>query len=512
MNTVRTIIGDMAKLARKRSPDRSVSFAKYYDDPVAFAREVLGVEPWSTQVEILQALQGHEKVTVASCNGVGKSTIAAVAALWFYCTRGAGNRVILMASKAKQINDVVFHAIRQQVQGAKVPIPGDLAQLANTGLRADDGRQIMGIAADNPTGLQGVRAREMLLIVDETSGVKDDIMTAAFSLTAGGGKRLLLGNPSSIREPYSTFYKTHKSPDWVKFRISAFDTPNVQAGRIVVPGLIDRAFVTETLDMHGEASAEYRVRILGEFCELSEGQMFSPELLAQAQARYATAKAEGRLIISVDPAGSTGTGDDSGFIALRGDKVLSAYTLRGLSAAQHVAEIRKLVTEHGGSPDDTQVVWDVGGEVGSNLSKALQPDLNAKHYASYPIDFSNAPRNKKDYSDLRAEAYHILLARFESGLAIPNNDRLVNELTAFTSEVDSYKQARVSDKKELRKVLHGKSPDLADALVMAVYARAPWRPSKPKTVGPQRVGQGSHGYSAHDPFRIPVGKKNPFGY
>jgi hypothetical protein len=79
----------------------------------------------------------------------------------------------------------------------------------------------------------------MLLIVDETSGVKDDIMTVAFSLTAGGGKRLLLGNPSSIREPYSAFYRSHQSPDWIKIQISAFDSPNVQTGTLVVPGLID---------------------------------------------------------------------------------------------------------------------------------------------------------------------------------------------------------------------------------------------------------------------------------
>jgi hypothetical protein len=214
----------------------------------------------------------------------------------------------------------------------------------------------------------------------------------------------------------------------------------------------------------------------------------------------------------VDPAGASGTGDDSGFIALRGDKVLSAYTMRGLTAVQHVGEIRKLIAEHGGSSEDTQVVWDVGGEVGLNLSKAIQPDLDAKRYTSYRIDFSNAPRNKKDYSDLRAEAYHILLARFENGLAIPDNHRLVSELTAFTSEVDSYKQARVSDKKELRKVLDGKSPDLADALVMAVYARAPWRRPSTGSGDTPRGGRGYHGYSADDRFRIPTTGKRPFGY
>jgi hypothetical protein len=281
-------------------------------------------------------------------------------------------------------------------------------QLANTGLRSDDDRQAFGLVADSPTSLQGIRAKEMLLIVDETSGVKDDIMTAAFSLTAGGGKRLLLGNPSSIREPYSAFYRSHQSQDWIKLQISASDSPNVQSGSLVVPGLIDRTYVKEVLDLYGEHSAEYRVRILGEFCEVAEGQMFSGELLAQSQARYPLTKAEGRLIIAVDPAGSSGTGDDSGFVVLRGNKVLAAFTLRGLTAEQDRAEIQKLIAEHRtrGS-DDPQVVFDVGGEVGSNLYKALVPMTRAGSFSLSRIDFSNAPRNRTDYLDARAESYHV---------------------------------------------------------------------------------------------------------
>jgi hypothetical protein len=162
------------------------------------------------------------------------------------------------------------------------------------------------------------------------------------------------------------------------------------------------------------------------------------------------------------------------------------------------------------SNDEPQVVFDVGGEVGSNRHKVLAPMARAGSFTLSRIDFSNAPRNRKDYSDARAEAYHVLLQRFEAGLSIPENDRLVSELTAFTSEVDSYKQARVSDKKALRKILNGKSPDLADALVMAVYVPAPWRPMR--SGGSAPGGTLSRPTWPSDPFQFPPGRKRPFGY
>jgi hypothetical protein len=80
-----------------------------------------------------------------------------------------------------------------------------------------------------------------------------------------------------------------------------------------------------------------------------------------------------RLIIDVDPAGSNGTGEDSGFVVLRGNKVLAAFTRRGLTAEQHCAEIQELISEYKTrGNDDPQVVFDVGGEVEFNSYKGTR--------------------------------------------------------------------------------------------------------------------------------------------
>ena len=51
--------------------------------PVDFAREVLNVNLWSKQEEVLAALPLNRRVAVKSGNGLGKGFCAAVAVLWF---------------------------------------------------------------------------------------------------------------------------------------------------------------------------------------------------------------------------------------------------------------------------------------------------------------------------------------------------------------------------------------------------------------------------------------------
>ena len=55
-----------------KSPDVLLS-------PVAFATDVLGVQLWAKQEEVLAALPQHRRVAVKSGNGLGKGFCARVA-------------------------------------------------------------------------------------------------------------------------------------------------------------------------------------------------------------------------------------------------------------------------------------------------------------------------------------------------------------------------------------------------------------------------------------------------
>ena len=52
-------------------------------DPVGFASNSLGARPWSKQAEILEAVRDFSRVAVRSCNGSGKTYLAAHVVLWW---------------------------------------------------------------------------------------------------------------------------------------------------------------------------------------------------------------------------------------------------------------------------------------------------------------------------------------------------------------------------------------------------------------------------------------------
>jgi hypothetical protein len=60
---------------------------RWGNSPDVFAVDVLGISPWSKQVELLRAVAAHDRVAVRSGHKVSKSNSAAILALWFVLTR-----------------------------------------------------------------------------------------------------------------------------------------------------------------------------------------------------------------------------------------------------------------------------------------------------------------------------------------------------------------------------------------------------------------------------------------
>ena len=57
--------------------------------------------------------------------------------------------------------------------------------------------------------------------------------------------------------------------------ISALDSPNVRAGRIVIPGLTTRQWVEERRQIWKDTSPLYRARVLGEFTDQGDDTLIS---------------------------------------------------------------------------------------------------------------------------------------------------------------------------------------------------------------------------------------------
>ena len=82
----------------------------YRKEPWTFAREILKFEPDGWQLDVLNDLVEHTHVSVRSGQGVGKTGLEAVVALWFL-TCFPFPKVVATAPTRQQLHDVLWAEI-----------------------------------------------------------------------------------------------------------------------------------------------------------------------------------------------------------------------------------------------------------------------------------------------------------------------------------------------------------------------------------------------------------------
>ena len=88
---------------------------RYRHDPVAFVRQVLKTEPDAWQSDLLNAIQsGERKISIRSGHGVGKSTTASWAMLWFLITRYPV-KIVVTAPTSAQLFDALFAELKRWI-------------------------------------------------------------------------------------------------------------------------------------------------------------------------------------------------------------------------------------------------------------------------------------------------------------------------------------------------------------------------------------------------------------
>jgi hypothetical protein len=346
--------------------------------------------------------------------------------------------------------------------------------LASTGLRSDDDRQIFGLTADHAEAFQGIAGKALMFIVDEASGVGEHIYEALLGNLAGGGKLLLIGNPTKAA---GFFFESHKSEKFIKFVISSFESPNI-TGEMSVEGLATREWIALMQKVWGsEDSALYRIHILGEFVEAQDGQLFPPSMIEASQNRWDETRPSGALVIGVDPAGEGTDGDESGFVCRRGKKVVWVDARRGLTSDAHLVEVLGLIGAHKGETwEMPHVIIDREGSVGAKVYGVFLGYLETHKGAFHLIGIrgsENARRRPREIHHLRDELWMNLLESFKDGLAIPPNLKLQGDLASIRFDKLVSGKTTIIRKNLIRKEL-GRSPDLGDALTLAAYSGPDW--------------------------------------
>jgi hypothetical protein len=475
----------------------------YQRDPIAFFRNILGVEyVWPKQAEIIEAVRDFARVAVCAGHKVSKSHTAAGIALWWYCSWNDA-RVVMSSTTARQVDQILWRELRMMRARAgrcveckqadpdghviRAPcehsglIEGELGDLARTGLKSDDFREVVGFTAREAEAVAGISGNRLLYIIDEASGVPDLIFEAIEGNRAGGAHLVLLGNGTRNEgEFYEAFHS--KSGLYKTIRVSSEETPNVQQRRVVIPGLATYEWVEEKKLEWGVNSPIYAVRIKGEHATYEQGKIFSLHAIGQSQERWHETPATGRLYIGVDPAGESGMGDETCFCVRRGLKQLALQPHLGLNDEQILVHLLQLITVHKLPRETPVVVIDREGSIGYKLYKRLQQFLeeNPNAFELVALSASNAAfRQAHLYDRVRDELVANLEQWLRDGGALLEDDKLVRELHAFKYTATIKGRLKVTSKEIIRKEI-GRSPDRFDATTLSVWEPLSLQPDVPQ--------------------------------
>ena len=437
--------------------------AKWQTDPVWFVEKRLHAEPWEKQKEILNAVRDHTRVAVRSCNGSGKTYIAAHTVLW-WLKSFPDSLVITTAPTAHQVRDVLWREIRRVYHRREDFIGG---KLLRTTLELDDKHYAQGLSTDTPERFQGFHEGHILFVVDEASGVREGIFEAIEgSMTSENSKMLLLGNPTALSGYFYEAFHRRRSL-WKTIHISASDTPNFTNEGKFRPYLVTPKWVQDAKVNWGEDSPMYQIRVLGEFPSESEDTLISLKVIESAVAdgkQDPDLEDEEPVELGVDVArfGS----DRTVICARRGNRVIEFASYRKKDTMETAGLVKAVAKRY--SPACVRVdSIGVGAGVVDRLKELGVPGVTG-------INVAQRATNPEHFANLKAELYHGLRERFQQGrIRIPGDQTLISELASIRYSFTSSGQTRLEDKDELRG--RGQpSPDMADALMLA-FANSPGR-------------------------------------
>jgi phage terminase large subunit len=249
----------------------------YAQDPAAWAWDFLGIHLWSRQRDVAESVRDHSRTAVRSGHGIGKTLVAAVITLWFLDTHPA-SRVITTATKWSQVKNLLWHEVNQlAARAASGPRrrPAVFRQEPlQTELHLPDGRYAIGLSSkpENSESFAGHHAPNILVVVDEASGVHPKIFEVAEGyMTTDGARMLLIGNPTRSSGEFFDAFNTKRGA-YNTLHISALESPAItgeqvpEEARVALTG---KAWVESRRKAWGEDSALYQVRVKGNFAKTS---------------------------------------------------------------------------------------------------------------------------------------------------------------------------------------------------------------------------------------------------
>lgn len=398
-----------------------------------------------------QSGEGKKRITVRSGHGIGKSAFLAWMLIWFlFCHRDA--QIPCTAPTSAQLFDILWKEtakwLRKMPDWAQEKFEWQseyirLVERPETWFaRARTGKK------ENPEALAGMHADYMLYLVDEASGVPDEIFnTAEGALTSDNIIFIMISNPTRLT---GYFYESHNQDkrNWEPFHFSSLESPVVSGN-----------YVARIADKHGTDSDEYRIRVMGEFpkAEMMDDKGFVPLFTKGDLHMTPNSEFVGKVRMGVDCAGE---GDDQSVWVVRDKFKAKIVATEAISDAKSIAQRTLTLMEYYNVPP-TGIYVDNFGE-GANVAQELA--LAGKGVYCNAINVGDKPDDRDVYLNKRAEVYFRLKEWVRKGGELVNSESW-EQLYDIKWVKNLSGKIKLMSKLEMRK--QGiDSPDEADALAL----------------------------------------------
>lgn len=445
---------------------------RYFNDPVAWARDRLGAHLWSKQRDAAMGLVSNKRVAIRSAHATGKSFLASVLACWWVDTRPPGEAmVVTTAPSYEQVHSILWEEIRRLHS-----VGGLAGEVHRSDRWIDEQGRLVGFGRRPPDysqhAFQGIHRKYVLVLLDEACGIPAWIWTAAEAITTSDTCRILaIGNPDDNSSTFASVCMT--DPNWYSIKISGYDSPNVTGE--TVPTVIKDNLITDNWIMErriawGEQNPLFQAKVLGEFADSEDG-LIPLSWCKQAINRHKLWIDHGRPLIKakryigVDPA-RFGL-DKTAIVVREGDIVRDVYQYAKLDTTQTTSLVKAQLDY----PKSTAIVDTIGIGAGvydqlKNMGKSV-----VSFVASEGTKYRDISGSWK-FPNCRSAAWwnvrELLDPALDATLAIPDHDDLVADLTSPTWMPSAGSNLIVEPKEQIRHRL-GRSTDTGDALCMSLW-------------------------------------------
>lgn len=425
--------------------------------PAEFAREVLGATPTAQQIEAGVQLVKRGRISIRSGHGTGKSTFMAWCVLWFLSSRFPA-KVPCTAPTSHQLEDVLWSEIAKWHRALAQRMPALASRFdwsAGAFKLKDAPNESFAVARtsrpENPEALQGFHSENIMFLIDEASGVVDEVFQVAEgALSTDGALVVMAANPTRMS---GYFYDSHHKmrERWAALHWNGEDSP-----------MVSKEYIADMKFKYGEESSIYKIRVRGDFAGNPDG-VIPLDLIEAAIGR--DVKPFGPYRWGLDVARF---GEDRSALCMRRSNAMDAVieSWRGKDTMQTAGYVKLKYDEAKEKPE--AICVDVIGLGAGVVDRMLELDLPV-----LAVNVAESASANNKYNRLRDELWFKAREWFAArNVRMTRDDSLIAELTLPNYKITSAGKIKVESKDEL-KARGVTSPDIADAFCLSFAPGTP---------------------------------------